>query len=97
MAMDYYQNHSNIDVEQMEKFGCTEMTPALRYAGTSSFEEILTDIRNGDIPTGTGEPFPVVWKNDNDMNLETMMEDRTPNWTGSNNGFINPLPQSLQR
>ena len=96
--MYYYQNTSNIDLEQMEKFGCTEMTPALTYAGTTSFESILTDIRNGVIPTGTGEPFPVVWKNDDNMNIDTMMDNpSTPNWTGSNNGFVNPLPKFLQK
>lgn len=93
----YYQNNSNIDADLIERYGCTEMSPALKYVGTTSFEEILADIRNGVIPSGTGEPFPVVWKHDDDMNIDIMQDRSTPNWTGSNNGFINPLPQSLRR
>lgn len=86
----YCDSNDELDVAKMEKYGCTELSPALIYAGATSLEDILNDIKRGDIPTNTGEPFPVVWKNDNNMNLlETNMK---PNFAGNNTGFINPAP-----
>ena len=87
----YCDSNDELDISKMEKYGCTEMSPALRYAGTHSFEDILNDINRGDIPTNSGEPFPVIWKNDNNMNLLNE-ESSVPNFAGSNTGFINPAP-----
>lgn len=35
------------------------MTPAHNYAGTTDFADILDDMKHGNFPTGTGQPFPV--------------------------------------
>lgn len=41
-----------------------KMTPAQRFIGVTDFDQILREIDCGNIPTNTGEPFPVNWKED---------------------------------
>ena len=36
-----------------------EMTPAHAYAATNDFALILDEITKGNLPVGTGKPFPV--------------------------------------
>lgn len=36
-------------------------TPAAVYAGLNCFATILDNIASGEIPSGSGEPFPVNW------------------------------------
>lgn len=40
------------------------LTPAHDYLTVTDMEVILNDIDRGLIPTGTGQPFPVVWPSD---------------------------------
>lgn len=44
----------------------TQITPAHTHAATTDFSNILDDLANGNIPCGTGQPFPVNWKTDGD-------------------------------
>lgn len=95
MALYYYDNDS-VSSEQMEKFGCTEMSPALNYVAVDSMEDILNEIARGVIPTNTGEPFPVVWKNDNNYNINSgYTSPEKPNFAG-NSGFINPASNLIK-
>lgn len=51
-------------VNQNQQFN--NLTPAQRYAIENDFSHILNDISLGNLPTNTGVPFPVEWKEDND-------------------------------
>ena len=96
-SMVYYYNAketSSVNLDLMEKYGCKEMSPALEYAGTTAFEDVLNDIKRGVIPTGTGEPFPVIWGNDDKQNIIHDNPSK-PNFTNSN-GFINPAPDLIK-
>ena len=44
------------------------MTPAHTYSSTTDFEAILSDISRDLVPTGTKQPFPVVWESDFEEN-----------------------------
>ena len=96
MAMYYYdsKNGSVVDADLMEKYGCNEMSPALKYAGTTAFEDILNDISRGVIPTGTGEPFPVVWGKDGDKNIANSNPSK-PHFANQR-GFVNPAPDLIK-
>ena len=39
-----------------------ELTPALTHFATTDFAAILDDLVKGNIPTNTGQPFNVNWK-----------------------------------
>lgn len=41
-------------------------TPAHRYVYQSDFSKILEDIAKGEIPCGSGQPFPVEFANPDD-------------------------------
>lgn len=41
--------------------GIINNTPGAAYAGVNDFATILDNIASGEIPSGTGEPFPVNW------------------------------------
>jgi hypothetical protein len=46
-----------------------EQTPFHVYQGTSDFATILNDMRKGELPVGTGKPFPVNFQEeDNPIN-----------------------------
>ena len=46
-----------------------EQTPFHVYQGTSDFATILNDMRKGELPVGTGKPFPVNFQEeDNPVN-----------------------------
>ncbi len=77
-----------IYTDQVANMFGTELTPAHTYAMISDFSKILDAISRCDIPTGTGEPFPVNWKTEED-------DANRPPWLSntnyiSNPGFINP-------
>lgn len=93
MAIYFYEGNA-IDAELMEKAGCTSMSPALKYAGVHDMTSILNDIQRDIIPVNTGEPFPVVWKNDN-INVEISRPD-TPNFAGNQVGFVNPIENLMK-
>lgn len=72
----------------------TQLTPAHTYATTSNFANILDDLAKGNIPCGTGQPFPVNWKTETNNN--------NPPWINRTNypqtppgGFVNPFSNSL--
>lgn len=44
-------------------------TPAHVYNGTSDFATILEDMKKGELPTGTGQPFPVNFDAEGDQML----------------------------
>ena len=60
------------------------LTPAQALIATTDFAQILREIEVGNIPTGTGQPFPV--------NLKE--EDYTPPWE-TNNGLSTFNPWQL--
>lgn len=41
--------------------GPVNLTPAATYAGVTNFATILDNIASGEIPSGSGQPFPVNW------------------------------------
>lgn len=41
-------------------------TPAAIYAGITDFAVFLSNIATGEIPSGTGQPFPVNWNSENE-------------------------------
>ena len=71
--MIIYRNDS---VLQSANGSLVEMTPAHRFVGVE-FDTILREIDCGNIPTNTGEPFPVNWEDDNSTDYQ-------------NNGDFNP-------
>lgn len=72
--------------------GCSEITPAHHYLLTTDFSIILDELANGNIPCGTGKPFPVNWKNDSaDDNLAPPWIERTNYQRPPVNGFVNPF------
>lgn len=58
-------------------------TPAAVYAGLSCFATILDNIASGEIPSGSGEPFPVNW--------EESPDDGLP-WYSNTNGPKSTIP-----
>lgn len=65
----------------------TELTPAHIYT-SHDFESILIAIQKGEIPSGSGQVFPVNWQTEDDGDK--------PNWSSINqSGFRNPLAQFL--
>lgn len=93
MATYFYEGNA-IDADLLEKYGCNEMSPALRYAGVTDMNSILNDIKRGVLPVNTGEPFPVVWGKDNE-NVNYDPIDK-PNFVGSNVGFVNPIEKFMK-
>ena len=43
------------------------MTPAHAYNGTIDFASILEDMKKGEFPVGTGQPFPVNFDDEEDQ------------------------------
>lgn len=56
------------------------MTPALAFKETTDFASILAEIEYGNIPSGTGQPFPV-------MDEETKKDDNLPPWIANNTNY----------
>ena len=57
----------------------TGLTPAHTYRSTTDFNAILKDIARDYVPTGTGQVFPTVWKEDFEENeLGLKMAGNTP-------------------
>lgn len=57
------------------------MTPAHTYSTMTDFDAILDDIGRDLIPTGTGQPFPVVWASDfeeNELGLKMAGNEVSP-------------------
>lgn len=48
------------------EIGSKPITPAHRYSYQNDFAKILEDIERGEIPCGSGRPFPVQWANAED-------------------------------
>lgn len=46
-------------------FGTPNPTPAHVHMQTTDFSAILNDLRDGKIPSGTGQPFNVNWSDEN--------------------------------
>lgn len=44
--------------------GPSNLTPAATYAGVTNFATLLDNIASGEIPSGSGQPFPVNWKSE---------------------------------
>ena len=49
-----------------------EMTPYHAYKGTSEFASILRDMEKGLLPVGTGQPFPVVFQDEEGPQVDPM-------------------------
>lgn len=68
-------------------------TPAHRYVYQGDFMKILEDIDKGEIPCGSGQPFPVEFTNPEDdiskMNSGWGSSSPSPTYNGGNviNGF----------
>lgn len=92
IQMVYFYNDESADMDLLDKYGTNEMSPALKYASVTVMEDILNDIARGVIPSGTGEVFSVIWKNDAELSLEEGQRANKPNFVGSNTNFINPIP-----
>ena len=61
------------------------MSPAIRYAHVNDFSNILDEIRTGNLPTNTNQPF--------DVNYELKQPEssqETPPWM-SNTNYVNTL------
>lgn len=73
-------------------FGEEQITPAHTHLATNDMSAILDDIARGNIPTGTGQPFPVNWKTDqNSQNpQDPPWVDRTVYQYPPSGGFFNP-------
>ena len=59
--------------------GSKPITPAHRYVYQSEWAKILEDIEKGEVPCGSGQPFPVEWADPKDAPSE-----RDANWGASN-------------
>lgn len=57
-----------IYTDSTSEFIGTSLTPAHTYAAMTDFSNILDDLARGNIPCGTGEPFPVNWDNKSNDN-----------------------------
>ena len=80
-------------IVQKGEFAQKPCTPAHVYVYQSDFIKILEDIARGDIPCGSGHPFPVEFENpDEDISRMNAGWGDSPNTTynGGNiiNGFI---------
>lgn len=76
--------YTDSEINPEDMFGVKEVTPAHLYSQTKDFSVILDDIANDKIPCGTGKPFDVVWKNDQNNNNVPWM-----NGTETFDSFIN--------
>ena len=78
---------------QTSVFG-TQITPAHTHAATTDFSNILDDLANGNIPCGTGEPFPVNWSTDQpnvqDANRPPWVDRTVYEQQSQPPGFFNP-------
>lgn len=72
--------------------GMKPITPAHRYVFQHDFTKILEDIDKGEIPCGSGQPFPVEFANPDDAPKASSWSTPQPTTTyqGGNvfNGFI---------
>lgn len=69
-----------------------EMSPAMAYSAENDLSHILDDIAKGDLPCGSGEPFPVNW----DLTQKGENTEHTsPPWRATENGFYNPWANNL--
>ena len=62
-------------------------TPAHRYVYQSDFSKILEDIDKGEIPCGSGQPFPVEFADPNDdiSKMNSGWGNSTATYNGGNN------------
>lgn len=65
-----------------------EMTPMHVYAATQDFSIVLNDIRDGNLPVGTGQPFPVNFQDEEENPPSSFVRDRT-------SMFANPNPSEI--
>lgn len=70
-------------------------TPAHNYSATADFSVILDDMKRGELPVGTGQPFPVNFDVDQNMSSLDSMSPFVAHRTGnlqepSRNEIIGP-------
>lgn len=67
--------------------GSTPITPAHRYVYQGDFAKILEDIERGEIPCGSGQPFPVEFADPNDdlSKMNQGWDVPTTTYNGGNN------------
>lgn len=97
MQLYYEENATNSEL--MERFKVNEMSPALVYAGVTTFEDILNAISRDEIPTNTGIPFSVIWGSDNDLDTPSdfLQSPSQPNFAASHPmGFVNPIEDLIK-
>lgn len=81
-----------IYTDSNSEFIGTNLTPAHTHAATTDFANILDDLSKGNIPCGTGQPFPVNWENDSktDPNQPPWIDGSQPiNWSTNPNPWSN--------
>lgn len=69
--------------EIQSKFG--NMTPALAFQETTDFSAILSEIESGNIPSGTGQPFPV-------EDYKEKTQNDLPPWIANNTNYVTNVP-----
>lgn len=62
------------------------MTPYHSYKSTRNFSSILNDMIKGQLPTGTGQPFPV------NFNEEEEFTGPQSPWTQNTTSIVDPRP-----
>ena len=65
-----------------------EWTPMHSYQSTTDFSTILNDIQKGELPTGTGKPFPVNFAEEEENPPSDFIRDHT-------SMFANPHPSEI--
>lgn len=65
-----------------------EWTPMHAYASARDFSIILNDIQKGELPVGTGKPFPVNFPDEEDNPPSQFVRDHT-------SMFANPDPNQI--
>lgn len=58
----------------------SSLTPAQAYAGIHDMEQLLTLVEKGEIPSGTGQIFPVNFSDNNSENNNIQLSPEINYW-----------------